>query len=94
MTLILCLFTPSIMSCFMKNQTIVSQGSTMLRCLSISTPFVGVVLILTTLFQSAGYATGAMIISLSRQGVIFFAVMIVLYGIIRLYGHSSCTMYQ
>ena len=86
MTLILCLFTPSIMSCFMKNQTIVSQGSTMLRCLSISTPFVGVVLILTTLFQSAGYATGAMIISLSRQGVIFFVVMIVLTALLGYMG--------
>ncbi len=86
MTLVLCLFTPSIMSCFMKDQTIVSQGSTMLRCLSISTPFVGVILILTTLFQSAGYATGAMIISLSRQGVIFFVVMIVLTALLGYMG--------
>ena len=85
-TLVLCLFTPSIMSCFMKDQTIVSQGSTMLRCLSISTPFVGVILILTTLFQSAGYATGAMIISLSRQGVIFFVVMIVLTALLGYMG--------
>lgn len=78
MTLVLCIFSPFIMSLFMKDTNIITQGTLMLRCLSISTPFAGIILILTSLFQSAGYASGALIISLSRQGIIYLAAMIIL----------------
>lgn len=78
MTLILCIFSPFIMSLFMKDKNIITQGTLMLRCLSISTPFAGIILILTSLFQSAGYASGALIISLSRQGIIYLAAMMIL----------------
>lgn len=69
--LILAIFAPSIISLFMKNQEIISIGSSMLRWLILTGPCVGIILVFTTLFQSEGKGIPALILSIARQGVIY-----------------------
>lgn len=68
---------PLLMRGFMDTDSIVAQGTLMLRWQVITMLFVGIVLLITILFQSTGKATGAFILSLSRQGVIFLLALIV-----------------
>ena len=69
--LILAIFAPNIISLFMKNQEIISIGSSMLRWLILTGPCVGIILVFTTLFQSEGKGIPALILSIARQGVIY-----------------------
>ena len=69
--LILAIFAPSIISLFMKNQEIISIGSSMLRWLILTGPCVGIILVFTTLFQSEGKGIPALILSIARQGVVY-----------------------
>ena len=77
-TLVLALFAPQFVRMFMKDEAIVQAGSLMLRCLLISSPMIAVVLVFTTLFQAEGKALSALILSISRQGVIFACCIVVL----------------
>ena len=63
----------------MSNETIVADGTIMLRWQVISTLFVGIILLLTILFQSTGKVAGSFILSISRQGVVFLLVLIIAY---------------
>ena len=81
--LVLALLAPQFVRLFMKDELIVQSGSLMLRCLLISSPMIAVVLVFTTLFQAEGKALSALILSISRQGVIFaccIAVLKMLFG--------------
>ncbi len=77
-SIILAIFAPQIIHCFMQNQQIINAGSTMLRCLIISSPCLGLILVFTTLFQSEGKALPAFILSISRQGIIYIIVITIL----------------
>lgn len=76
--LVLALLAPQFVRLFMKDELIVQSGSLMLRCLLISSPMIAVVLVFTTLFQAEGKALSALILSISRQGVIFACCIVVL----------------
>ena len=76
--LVLALLAPQFVRLFMKDELIVQSGSLMLRCLLISSPMIAVVLVFTTLFQAEGKALSALILSISRQGVIFACCIAVL----------------
>ena len=78
---ILMIFAPQLMALFMHNTTIIKMGTVMLRLLLITSPFIGAVLVFTTIFQSAGKAMGALVMSISRQGIVFAVVIILLAGI-------------
>lgn len=67
-----------ILSLFMKDAQIVEAGSLMLRCLLVTMPFVGIVLVFTTVFQAAGKAWPAFLLSVSRQGLLFAVCIAVL----------------
>ena len=41
--------------------------------------FVGIVLLMTIVFQSAGKVVGSFLLSIGRQGVIFLAVILIAY---------------
>lgn len=58
----------------------------MLRCMLISTPLIGVVLVFTTLFQAEGKAVPALMLSISRQGVIFAICLVLLSAVIGYHG--------
>ena len=66
-----------LMRIFIDNESIVREGTLMLRWQVISMVFVGVVLLITIIFQSAGKVAGSFILSISRQGVVFLAVLLI-----------------
>ena len=90
-SLILALFAPTIIQCFMQDSQIIQTGSTMLRCLVVSSPCLGLILVFTTLFQSEGKALPALILSISRQGIIYILVIMILSSIL---GYSGIIISQ
>lgn len=67
---------PVMMNGFTGNRTIAEAGALMLRLQVITTPCVSIVLLLTIVFQSFGKSTGSFLLSISRQGVVFLAVLV------------------
>lgn len=68
-------FAPQLVRIFMSDPSVVENGALMLRLQLAGMVFMGVVLISTCTFQSAGQAVGAFLLSVSRQGVIFAIVL-------------------
>lgn len=71
----LMLLAPQIVALFMNQPAIVRMGGLMMRALLITTPFIGAILVFTTVFQSVGQPLGALIMAIARQGVIFAVVL-------------------
>lgn len=84
--ILLAVSAPYIIPIFMKEEAIIAAGTLMMRCQLMSMPFVAVVLIFTVVFQSAGKAVSAFVLSLSRQGVVLAVSMFVLSRIFQYYG--------
>ncbi len=80
------LFTKPILGVFMQDPAVIAAGTSILRCLMISAPAVGIVLAMTTLFQAEGKALPALILSISRQGVV---LVICLYGLRAVFGYTG-----
>lgn len=74
---VLFLFAPQLVRLFIDSGSIVTDGALMLRWQAAGSPFAAVVLLLTCLFQASGRALPALLLSLSRQGVVFIAVLAV-----------------
>lgn len=86
MTALFILLAPGIIRIFIKDPAVVSSGTQILRALVVSMPLMGVILVLTTLFQSAGKALPAFILSLSRQGLVLLIMLILLSALFGYYG--------
>jgi multidrug efflux pump len=69
------------MRIFMNQESIIADGSLMLRWQVISMVFVGFVLLMTIIFQSTGKVVGSFVLSISRQGVIFLLVLAAAYAL-------------
>ncbi|MCC8106859.1 MAG: MATE family efflux transporter [Clostridiales bacterium] len=76
---------------FTADQGLIQTGVEMLRWQQAGMLFVAIVLVTTCTFQSAGKAMGAFWLSVSRQGIIFAAVLFVLSGML---GYSGILMAQ
>lgn len=77
-SILLSLLAPVLIRVFMNDEQIVTYGVRMLRCQQIGMVFIGIVLITCCTFQAAGKAAGAFCLSVSRQGVVFAAVLFVM----------------
>lgn len=77
-TLLMMLAAPLIIRLFMQDQTVISEGTTMIRWLASSTTLGGCILVFTTMFQSMGKAVPVFWLSVSRQGLIFLVCIICL----------------
>ena len=66
-----------LMRVFMEDPAIVRDGAVMLRWQISGMVFCAVVLLNTCLFQASGKALNALLLSLSRQGVLFLAVFLI-----------------
>lgn len=86
LTALLMIIAPQVIRLFMKDPTVVKEGTIMIRWLSSSATFAGVILVFTTMFQSMGKATPAFWLSFSRQGLIFAIVMV---GMRHLFGYAG-----
>ena len=88
-TLLMMLAAPLIIRLFMQDQTVISEGTTMIRWLASSTTLGGCILVFTTMFQSMGKAVPAFWLSVSRQGLIFLVCIIVLHHLFGYWGIVS-----
>ncbi len=79
---LLILFAPQMIRLFMDNPAIMENGTLMLRRMVLGLPFVGVFLVCNTLFMSAGKSMPTLLMSLSRQGIIFVPVLFILSGVL------------
>ncbi len=85
-SIILSIAAPFMMSIFIDNAEMINTGSLMLRLQLISMVFIAVIMITTCTFQAAGKATGAFILSISRQGIVF---LIVIFTASKLAGYNG-----
>ena len=74
--MILFVASEMVIGIFLKDATLIQIGSEMLRWQIIGTVCVGVVQLLTVLFQATGKVFPSFILSLSRQGVVFLVVIV------------------
>ena len=65
--------------------------ATMLRWQAVSTVFAAIVILMTVLFQAAGNVIPAFILSISRQGVVYVAAMVICA---KLFGYQGILMSQ
>lgn len=78
LTVLMMVFAPQIIRLFMRDPEIVREGTGILRWLASSTTIAGIIMVLTTTFQSMGKATPAFWLSFSRQGLSFLIAIVVL----------------
>ena len=78
LTVLMMVFAPQIIRLFMRDPEIVREGTGMLRWLASSTTIAGIIMVLTTTFQSMGKASPAFWLSFSRQGLIFLIAIVLL----------------
>jgi len=78
---ILILLAPYVIKLFLKEEVLINTGVLMLRTQVMGIVFMAVVQFLTVYFQAIGKALPALILALSRQGIIFALVLAVLVPI-------------
>ena len=86
MTVLFLWLAPHIIRIFMSDAGVVQAGSRILRCMVLTMPLMGIILVCTTLFQAAGKAMPAFLLSISRQGVALLLCMVVLSWLFGFYG--------
>ena len=86
MTVVFLISAPQIIRIFMSDGGVIQAGSQILRCMVITMPLMGIILVCTTLFQAAGKAMPAFLLSISRQGVALLICMVVLSAVFGFYG--------
>ncbi len=86
MTVVFLISAPQIIRIFMSDGGVIQAGSRILRCMVITMPLMGIILVCTTLFQAAGKAMPAFLLSISRQGVALLICMMVLSAVFGFYG--------
>ena len=74
------------MKLFLNDPVIVSDGTLMLRLQAASMVFAAVVQIIMILFQATGKTVPAFFLSVSRQGIVFVAVLAVAVRLAGCYG--------
>ena len=91
LTVVLCLFAAPIMGLFLKDAFLISTGTEMLRWQVVSALFAGIVLLMTVLFQATGKVIPSFVMSISRQGVVFIAVLFIC---VKLFAYQGVLMAQ
>ena len=79
-------FTKQIINIFIKDQGVIDYGIDMLRALMIVGPFIGIMFIFNFSFQAMGKAVPSLILSLSRQGLVFIPVLFIANRLVGLRG--------
>lgn len=91
LTALLFVGAEGMMRMFLDSGNIVADGTVMLRWQVLGTIFGAVVLLLSVMFQASGQALPALIMSLSRQGILFIVVLIIL---VQIFGYTGLIMSQ
>ena len=80
-----------IMGLFLTDNGLIMNGAQMLRWQVSTTAFAGIVLLMTVLFQATGKVIPSFVMSISRQGVVFLAALLVC---VRLFAYDGILMAQ
>lgn len=91
LTAILFVFAEPLMRVFLEDTAMIATGVKMLRWQAATTIFSGLVLLLTVLFQAVGKVAPSFILSISRQGVVFIAALVVC---VKLFAYNGVLMGQ
>ncbi|MCR4884158.1 MAG: MATE family efflux transporter [Clostridiales bacterium] len=83
---ILYFLAPSLMRLFMSDPQVIEAGTGILRYMQLSSLLMGISLVSVCVCQAVGYASGALILSLSRQGILFFLCITVLSSLLGFTG--------
>ncbi len=86
LTIICYIFTNQIVSAFLTDQTAFSYAVQFARILLCTSFLFGVFYVLVNALQAMGAATPALLISMSRQGIIFIPVLFILQAIVGMTG--------
>ena len=78
--------TAPIVKLFIDNQETISYGIQMVRALQLSMPVIGILFILSNAFQAMGKSIPSMVLSISRQGFVFFPTLILMNRFVGLNG--------
>ncbi len=78
--------TKPIIRAFIADETVVTYGVHMLRALMLSGPFLGVLFVFMNALQAMGQAIASLVLSISRQGLLFLPLLIVLNAVLQLDG--------
>lgn len=70
-------FSENIVNAFIDSQEVVEHGIRMLRALMLTGPVIGVLFVLNFGFQAMGKAIPSLVLSLSRQGLVFLPVLVI-----------------
>ena len=76
MTAVLFLLAEPCIRLFMKDETVVAAGTLMLRWHIVTMILAAAILIFTICFQASGKAREALAASICRQGIVYFAVIV------------------
>lgn len=88
---VMSLAAPYLLRMFIADEHIVAVGVPMLRMLQIGMVFTAIVLVTTVVFQAAGKAWSALLLSAGRQGVIF---AVVIFSVSKLFGYTGVLVSQ
>ena len=75
----------------MDDVTVIELGTKMIRFMQISSVLLGITLVTTCVCQAVGNALGSLILSLSRQGIVFFIAISILP---KLFGFNGVLLSQ
>lgn len=78
--------TESIIKIFIDDEKVIDYGIKMLKALMVSGPFLGIMFVFTFTFQAMGKVVPSLILSISRQGLIYIPSVIILNRIIGIEG--------
>ena len=78
--------TESIIKIFIDDEKVIDYGIKMLKALMVSGPFLGIMFVFTFTFQAMGKVIPSLILSISRQGLIYIPSVLILNRIIGIEG--------
>ena len=70
-------FAPNIIRFFIDNEDVLQMGARFLRIIAITGPFVGLFFVFIVVFQSIGKAWPSLILSTSRQGLVYIPALFI-----------------
>ena len=86
MTVFYIFFRKQVISGFIDNEAVIKYGVKMLTALMSAGPFIGVMFIINFAFQGMGKGGRSLILAVSRQGLVFLPMLIIMDKLIGLEG--------
>ena len=86
MTVFYVFFRRQVISAFIDNEQVIEYGVKMLTALMSAGPVIGIMFIINFAFQGMGKGTSSLILAISRQGIVFLPMLIIMDKLIGLEG--------